>query len=455
MTSAIKIARENGGHNVLVDSGLATPMAVSIERKALLPPSLPSPPSTLGASSSPSSSVQVNVNPPPAAPPSASTSGPSQRNAGPAPPAISFNRSGAAGPSSSPSSSYPSSRSLFEANLGPPANADELGIDLLANDRKKIDYDSEGGSEYTHSEGMGGGEDDDGDDADGAFNRMFADQPPGGSASASGSGPTPAPEMTYEQIQEEKAWILSQLKRLERKGIVSPRRFGMESSLSDMKMELKRLKKEISIERSIGLCRNGLLFFVKVIEFVNGKWDPFDLRMQGWSQQMMTELDSYDEVFEELYEKYGSAIDVGPEIKLISMVSLSALSFYLQKTFVEKLQTTMGSGSNANNGGGGNAMGGLENIINKLSSLGRGGGNANANGPPPTRAPGTPLRREMRGPSVSTDELMASLNQGSGGAARYMAGLAEDDSDSDGSASVRVPIPPKGKKRGRPPMKKM
>ena len=42
----------------------------------------------------------------------------------------------------------------------------------------------------------------------------------------------------------------------------------------------------------------------KVTNFLNDKYDPFNFKLSGWSEHMSVEVDSYDDVLEELYEKY-------------------------------------------------------------------------------------------------------------------------------------------------------
>jgi len=243
----------------------------------------------------------------------------------------------------------------------------------------------------------------------------------------------------------------------------------MESSLTEMKTELKRLKKEVALERNLGLCRNGLLFCINIIEYLNGKWDPLDLRMQGWSAEMVKELDSYDDVFEELLEKYGGSIDAGPEIRLLSMIGISAFGFYAQKTLVEKLTGVSTRGGNGNN----TSSGGILNLVAKMMGFqnmaannraknrqqheqetqqsqqqqgNQGGSGSGGNG-----NNGGSQRTPMRGPSTSFEDLMASMERGHTRHMDHPYDSDEDNNDDDESVmTVPVSAPPK-KRRGRPP----
>jgi len=64
------------------------------------------------------------------------------------------------------------------------------------------------------------------------------------------------------------------------------------------------------------------------MEQVNTLYNPFDLYLSGWSESMFENISNYDEVFEELHEKYKDVISIGPEIKLLGMVVGSAVMFH-------------------------------------------------------------------------------------------------------------------------------
>ena len=81
--------------------------------------------------------------------------------------------------------------------------------------------------------------------------------------------------------------------------------YTMNSNLDDMRNEYMKLRKQREIENSIKFQRKMLMAFVTGIEFLNNKVDPFSIKLDGWSESMSDSINDYDEVFEELYEKYG------------------------------------------------------------------------------------------------------------------------------------------------------
>ena len=49
---------------------------------------------------------------------------------------------------------------------------------------------------------------------------------------------------------------------------------------------------------------------------------------------MMENVNDYDEVFEELHDKYGESVKMAPELKLISMVAGSGFMFHLTNSLL-------------------------------------------------------------------------------------------------------------------------
>jgi hypothetical protein len=106
----------------------------------------------------------------------------------------------------------------------------------------------------------------------------------------------------------------------------------MSSNLDDIKFEYERMKKQRDVDKSIKFQRKILMAITSGIEFVNNKFDPLSVKLDGWSESIYENLHEYDDVFEELHEKYKSKMKVAPEIKLLMMVGGSAFMFHLTNT---------------------------------------------------------------------------------------------------------------------------
>ena len=136
-------------------------------------------------------------------------------------------------------------------------------------------------------------------------------------------------DSSFEDIQKEKQELLFKLNRLQNSGAKLSRQYTMDSKIEDIRSEYRTLKKQRDLQKSVKFSREMLMACVGGIEFLNGKFDPLDIKLEGWSESVMENIDNYDEVFEELYDKYNEKVDVAPEIRLIMMVGGSAFMYHL------------------------------------------------------------------------------------------------------------------------------
>ena len=144
--------------------------------------------------------------------------------------------------------------------------------------------------------------------------------------------PKPIKNMTAEEIQKEKTEILSYFERLEKRGIRITKRFNLSSNLDDMRYEKQRIIEERDAENSIKFQRKMMMAFVTGVEFLNNRYDPFDIKLDGWSESIHENVNDYDEIFEELHEKYKEKAQIAPELKLMLMMGGSAFMFHLTNT---------------------------------------------------------------------------------------------------------------------------
>jgi hypothetical protein len=145
----------------------------------------------------------------------------------------------------------------------------------------------------------------------------------------------PENNMSYEEIEREKAVYLSKLNRLLAKPNVTGRHLTSAHSLSEIKAEVFRVQKDIEIVNGLNYSKQGLMFCVNTLEMLS---KGFTDNLDGWSHVMMNDINSnnYDQVLEELYEKYSKHVTAGPEVRLLFMIASSAFMFSLQKALVEK-----------------------------------------------------------------------------------------------------------------------
>ena len=154
-----------------------------------------------------------------------------------------------------------------------------------------------------------------------------------------------------------------------------------------------------------------LLACITGLEFLNNKFDPFDLKLDGWSEQVNENIDEYDEIFAELHEKYKSKAQMAPELKLLFQLGGSAIMLHMTNTmfksalpgmddimrqnpelmqqFTQAAVNSMSSSNQAQglNGRGGGAGAGFTSFMSDMM----GGGGSSSSTSMPSRPPPPPV----------------------------------------------------------------
>ena len=115
----------------------------------------------------------------------------------------------------------------------------------------------------------------------------------------------------------------------------------MESSLAEMMGEYETIMEEKSKQNSVKFQGNMLMAAINGIEFLNNRFDPFDIKLDGWSEQVNENINDYDEIFAELYEKYKSRASMAPELKLLFQLGGSAMMVHLTNTMFKSAMPGM------------------------------------------------------------------------------------------------------------------
>jgi len=135
------------------------------------------------------------------------------------------------------------------------------------------------------------------------------------------------------EILEEKFDILRKLENLERnKGINLSKSYSMDSSLEEMKGEYQFHIKERERKNSVQFQAKMLTTLMTGVEYLNNKFDPFDFKLDGLSEQINENIDDYEDVFSELADKYASKAKIAPELKLIFQLSSASIMVHMSNT---------------------------------------------------------------------------------------------------------------------------
>ncbi len=227
----------------------------------------------------------------------------------------------------------------------------------------------------------------------------YVDETPYDNGPSMDYGPMEPPEDTpspgYKTIDEEKSDLVNKLGRLEKRGFNVNKRLNAYSPVDELRTEVKRITYSIEVDKSVKFSRRMLIACVTGLEFLNKRYNPFDIQLEGWSENVMETQDDYDEVFEELFVKYRTKMNIAPEVKLIMMLGGSAMMFHLTNSMFKQVMPNMNDVMKQNPDLVNNMMSAVQNTM----------ANGNQTSPPASNGE----KYEMKGPGLDISSLMGGI----------------------------------------------
>jgi hypothetical protein len=261
----------------------------------------------------------------------------------------------------------------------------------------------------------------------------------GGGSSSEDTSASQVPARTMEYLTPEQEFAkkteqLTLLERMEKRGIMG-NKMTMANTLDEITAEVERRKDSKALEASIRFQRSMLTTVTNGMEFLNNRFDPFGVHLDGWSEQVNENIEDYDEIFEELYDKYKDKSKVAPEVRLIMSLGLSAAMCHVTNTMFKSKMPGMDDILRNNpdlarqfaQAAAGQAVGpGFANFVGMgmsdrasrqapppsppMGGFGSMFGSMGMPPPPPAQPQVSTARREMRGPS-GVEDILQKLNQ--------------------------------------------
>jgi hypothetical protein len=213
-------------------------------------------------------------------------------------------------------------------HAGHRSSASEYYDDDDRRSRRYADEDRDGDRERN----FGGS--DDREDRDGDYDRYRGGNEYGNSSVY--------PRMSAAEERQEKEKVIYELEKMRRLGVQGIKRFNMSNDLEEMQFELNKIRKEREVESSIKFQRKVMMAFVTGVELLNNKFDYFNVHLDGWSETIHESQDEYNEVFEELHEKYGTKTKMAPELRLLFMLAGSAFMHHLSNSMFKTAMPGIG-----------------------------------------------------------------------------------------------------------------
>ena len=164
---------------------------------------------------------------------------------------------------------------------------------------------------------------------------------PNGNFGGDGGGydDEPQPSAGYASIEDEKQDLLYKFYRLQNKGVKLPKQFNVHSDIVDMRLTYKNITRDAEVTSSLKFSKRMLLAVTSGLEFLNKRYDPVGVELNGWSETVMENMNDgdYDNVFERLHDKYTGKVNTPPELELMMSLAGSAIMFHMTSTMFKQL----------------------------------------------------------------------------------------------------------------------
>jgi hypothetical protein len=140
--------------------------------------------------------------------------------------------------------------------------------------------------------------------------------------------------LSYEEIQKRKLKLLCDFDKLRNKGIKVMKQYNMSSDYEEMKNEYDILINNKRVNDSIKWQRKFFVTLASGLEtFTRSSYNPLDFELTNFGSEVSDDIESYDDIFEELHLKYvGEGGNYPPELRLVfKMGTTAAWCMYQQK----------------------------------------------------------------------------------------------------------------------------
>ena len=128
--------------------------------------------------------------------------------------------------------------------------------------------------------------------------------------------------------RRKKKLMLSKLEDMREKGYLKGgERFSMDSSYEEIEDEYETALEDKRKRESVKLYGWWFMSIINTIEYANAAWNPLDVNLDGWGEQVSEDMSSYEEHFGELYEKWKGG-KLAPEVAILMRIVFSACAVH-------------------------------------------------------------------------------------------------------------------------------
>ena len=130
-------------------------------------------------------------------------------------------------------------------------------------------------------------------------------------------------KMTDREKRRKKRAMIKKLEEWYERGFIKHNsNFTLDSDYDEIEDEYETAMEDKRKKDSIKLQGWWFTTLINSIEYGNAAFDPFGLNLDGWGEQINEDIDSYEEIFSELHDKYKGG-KMAPEVSLLLRVAFS------------------------------------------------------------------------------------------------------------------------------------
>lgn len=131
--------------------------------------------------------------------------------------------------------------------------------------------------------------------------------------------------------------LLADLDEVEARGFQPPKRFNHTSDPDEMENVLHVAQQSLRRKSGAAISKKLLTGFVGVIEMMNHQFDPMGLKLDGFSDSVVGNIDEYEDVLIRMYDKYASTFgDQHPLVELVIMLGLAGAQVHMMNSWADQ-----------------------------------------------------------------------------------------------------------------------
>ena len=129
--------------------------------------------------------------------------------------------------------------------------------------------------------------------------------------------------MSERELKRKKRMMIKKMEEWYEKGYTKTNHgFTVDSAYEEVEDEYESAMEDKRRKESIKMYGWWFQTMIHSVEYANSVFDPFDVNLDGWGEQVSEDIESYEDIFSELHQKWRGG-KMAPEVALLLKVAFS------------------------------------------------------------------------------------------------------------------------------------